>query len=265
MCSGAESAPVQSPPPPPAPAATNSEALKAESDFSGAELPLEYHAEIKRQFTNRGSPQESSRTTLRLEYTPDGPFTLYRVDIPFVDKKNGDPGDPGLGDIKTRMDLHPFAAGATELGFFEETTFPSANPKSLGNGKYQLGLGAEQMIPIAALSSPQTAPKWSTTFTPLLEQTFSVAGDASFPPINYTKLELALKTSWRRTVSLKLNPKFTFDWVGGEDSGAVIELEPSWNITRRWNFSVTLGHGMFGVGVPGTYNRKIEWDLQFSF
>src|SRR5215471_17407448 len=45
------------------------------------------YVELKRQWTNRGTPQESSKTTLRLQVDPEHYLSQVRVDIPFVDEK----------------------------------------------------------------------------------------------------------------------------------------------------------------------------------
>jgi len=227
---------------------------------------LPWHVELKRQWTNRGTPQESSKTTLRLEATPREYLSLVRVDIPFIDEKNGDPFSPHLGDIIFKLETVSLPVGVTGWQFLLQTTFPSAQPQSLGTGKYQLTPGTEVWVPIWASSGPGDGPPvWRTGVQPLVEQFVSVAGNPSRTDINYTQIELQLKGSWRNTVSLKLNPKFMVNYVGGVSSGAVFEFEPHWNINRRWELDLTLGHSLWGVGEPGTYQKKVEFSVRFNF
>jgi hypothetical protein len=127
-----------------------------------------------------------------------------------------------------------------------ETTFPSAQPESLGSGKYQLGPGVELLVPLSGANRGDVPRAWSTIFKPWIEQDFSVAGDESREDINYTKLELELKAEWRKKLILKLTPKFVFDWEQGAESGAVLELEGGWN-WRRWRTTLTLGHGLWNT------------------
>jgi len=109
-----------------------------------------------------------------------------------------------------------------------------------------------------------TPPPWTVSLKPWLEQNLSVAGNPAFKNINYTRLELELKAEWKRKLTLKLTPKPVHDWEKG-GSGAVLEFESDWNFTRRWCAGLVLGHGLWGAGVPTTFNSKIEISLRFNF
>jgi hypothetical protein len=223
-----------------------------------------WHVELKRQFTERGTPEESSRTTLRIEATPSSDMSLVRVETPFVDQVNGNPTSPHLEDIKLKLVSQSIPLQSLALAAVFETTFPTAQPESFGSGKYQLGPGAELLIPLSG-ANPGVAPRpWSTSVKPWIEQNFSVAGNESRQDLNSTKLELELKAEWRKKLILKLTPKFVFDWEQGE-SGAVLELEGGWNFSRRWRTTLTLGLGLWNTDVPATYDRKIEWAVKFNF
>ena len=226
---------------------------------------LPWHVELQRQWTDRGTLEEDSKTTLRLEATPTEYLSLVRVDIPFVDEKNGDPMTPHLGDIVFKLETVPWRFGVTDWQVLLQTTFPSAQPESLGTGKYQLTPGFEFWVPLWVSSQSNGPPVWRTGVKPLVEQFVSVAGDPSRNDIDYTKIEFPLEGGWKGKVSLKLNPKFMVDYVGGVTSGAVFEFEPHWNINRRWELDLTLGHSLWGVGVPGTYQKKVEFWVRFNF
>jgi hypothetical protein len=187
------------------------------------------------------------------------------VDIPFVDEKNGDPITPHLGDIAFKLETVGYPVGVTSWQAILQTTFPTAQPESLGTGKYQLTPGTEVWIPIWASSHGDTPPVWKTGVQPLVGQFVSVAGDPSRTDINYTEIETQLQGIWRDKVNVELNPKFFVNYVGGVASGAVFELEPHWKINRRWELDLILGHGMWGVGEPGTYQKKVEFSVRFNF
>lgn len=243
--------------------ATNQDAISQPIPVA-KEDDLIWDAELKRQWTDRGTPEESSRTTLRLEVAPHEYLSLIRLDIPFVDKKNGDPLTPHLGDIKNKLVSSHIPWGDVKLDGVFETTFPTAQPESLGQGKYQLGPGFECIIPLWGSSRGDTPTPWTASFKPWLEQNFSVAGSPDFKNINYTKLELELSARWKKKLTLKLTPKPVYNWETDE-SGAVIELETDWNFTRRWYADLVLGHGLWGVGAPTTYNKMIQITLGFNF
>ena len=219
--------------------------------------------ELKRQFTDRSTPEASSRTTLRLEVAPYEYLSLIRLDIPFVDRENGAPFTGQLGDIKNKLVSRSLSLDDVRLNGVFETTFPSARPESLGRGKYQLGPGFELVFALLSPASDE-APPWTVSLKPWLEQNFSVAGNPAFNDINYTKLELELKAEWKKQLTLKLTPKPVYDWKQS-DSGAVMELESDWNFTRRWCLELVLGHRLWGTGVPATYRSKIEMSLRFNF
>ena len=231
--------------------------LATNDDFIG-------DAELRRQWTDRGTPEESSRTTLRMEVAPHEFLSLIRLDIPFIDKDNGDPLTPKLGDIQNKLVSSHIPLGDVKLDGVFQTTFPTAQPESLGQGKYQLGPGFEFIFPLWGSNRGDAPTSWTAGFKPWVEQNFSVAGSPDFKNINYTYSELELSAKWKKKLTLKLTPKPVYNWEK-DDSGAVIELETDWNFTRRWYADLVLGHGLWGVGAPTTYNSKILIALGFNF
>jgi hypothetical protein len=225
---------------------------------------LNWGLELKRQFTDRATPQESSRTTVRMEVTPqDFSLSLVRVDVPFVDKKNGDAFGPRLGDLSTKLVSRRISWRGLRLDGTFETTFPSAQPQSLGNGKYQLGPGFDLIFPL--LNAGQDAARdWQMKFDLFTKQVFSVAGDSDFKDINYTRAEPGLMAVWRGKLLLGLTPKLVYDWEQ-DQSGAVIELESDWNINRHWRLDLVLGHGLWNTSVPTGYESKIEFSVRYNF
>ncbi|HVU26646.1 MAG TPA: hypothetical protein VHG71_02785 [Verrucomicrobiae bacterium] len=223
-----------------------------------------WDVQLKRQFTDRATPQESSRTTIRMEVTPQDFFlSLIRLDVPFVDKNNGDAFGPHLGDINTKLVSRQVSwHGIWADGVFE-TVFPNARPKSLGNGKYQFGPGFDLTFPLLN-TDRDTSRIWYVSFDWFTKQVFSIAGDSDFKDINYTKAELGLEAVWRRKLSLELTPKPVYDWKQ-DKSGAVIELESDWNINRHWRLDLVLGHGLWNTSVPTGYESKIEFSVRYDF
>jgi len=223
-----------------------------------------WRAELKRQNTDHDTPGESSRTTVRLEALPGGRVALWRLDLPFPDEKDtfsGSPFDPRPGDIKLRARLKPADVGGAPMSFFSELTFPTADPESLGQGKYVVMLGAETFHPLDSVSSDDHR----LSFSPQVQQLVSVAGDPERKDINYTKLELALRDTWRKVYSLKLTLKPVIDWVQDGKTGAVAELEGGINTEDGWRFLLMLGGRLWGEGVPSTYGTRVELTVGKSF
>jgi len=169
----------------------------------------------------------------------------------------GNPAGPRFGWKRCRVK----AACGAPVSFFSELTFPTADPESLGQGKYIVMLGAETFHPLDSISSDDHR----LSFSPQVQQLVSVAGDPERKDINYTKLELALRDTWRKVYSLKLTLKPVIDWVQDGKTGAVAELEGGVNTEDGWRVLLMLGGRLWGEGVPSTYGTRVELTLGKTF
>jgi hypothetical protein len=224
-----------------------------------------WHVEIKRQWIDRHSIEESSRTTIRLESTPQALLSLVRIDVPLVDEHNDNPISPHLGDVKLRLGSRWFHAGEFAWAPLFEMTFPTAEPESLGNGKYQVAPGADFSARLWTSPEPEGGASWAIESKFTLWQVMSVAGDEATRDINYTKFEPALRTAWGDRFSFKVTPKLVLDWEQDGKTGGVIELEAGWNFSPHWRTTLTLGKGLWNTGLPTTYGGKVEIALRFNF
>jgi hypothetical protein len=216
--------------------------------------------ELKRDGTSRGTPEETSKTTLRIEGYPDGLVSLLRLDVPFPDGGQGgllsSPFSPEIGDLKIRTGFRPFHVIDLPISFFSDVTFPTATSASVGDGKYQLGPGFQTTLPISMFGILPSTHRLS--FAPLAQQVVSVAGDAGRKNINYTKLELALKDVWREEYWLKLTLKPVMDWQQGGRTGSVVELEGGVRFSPSWEGWLMVGHRLWGGVVPTTYDTRLQ-------
>ena len=229
---------------------------------SGADT--RWHVEVKRQNTDHDTPGESTKTTLRLEALPDGPVALWRLDLPFPDEKtsfSGSPFDPRLGDIKLRARLRPLDVRGVPVSFFSELTFPTADPDSLGQGKYQVMIGMESFHRLDSISSEDH----KLSFSPQVQQVVSVAGDAQRKDVNHTKFELALRDVWRTVYSLKFTAKPVIDWEQDGKTGAVGELEGGVTFQHGWRALLMLGGRLWGGDVASTYGTRLELTVGRTF
>jgi len=228
----------------------------------------EWHGrlELKREDTARGTPGESTKTTVRIETFLPGAVNLLRLDLPFPDAKTdfaGSPFNPKEGDLKLRAGLRPLQSGDLRFPSFVEATFPTADPDQGGAGKYQLSAGIRMLAPLRYPFEEGVAHKL------LLEgevaQTNSVGGDPARADINYTKLELTLNDLWRDKYTLKLKVKPSFDHVR-DDAGGVGEVEGGFYFGRGWRTWLMLGHRLWGAdGVAGTYENRLELGVNRTF
>jgi hypothetical protein len=223
--------------------------------------------ELKRQNTSRGTPDESTRTTLRFERLLGGPLRLLRLDLPFPDEKTdfaGDPFEPRLGDVKLRLGFRAPQVGAWSLPSFVEIALPTADPQTLGSGKVQLSAGLRAVTAIGWPFDRHSA--HDMRFEAEIEHVQSVAGDADRSDIRYSKLELNLNDTWQRRWQLKLKFKPSIDWQRDAASGAVGEVEVGRLLDPGWRLWLMVGRRLWGPrGVGGTYDDRVELGLARTF
>lgn len=200
--------------------------------------------QVRRENVDRGTREETTRTYLRSDNFVWG--GLLSLQVAFPDEKTdfgGSPFDPRLGDSKTRFRFAPFAAGRFAVSYFIEATFPTAGPPELGSGKYQLSAGASATMRLPVAEAMQAS--HVLTFTPQLQQANSVAGDEAAPDINYTKLDLSLRDTWRdHWLKLALNTRV--DWEKNGKTGAVGELEYGRRLDPHWSLWLMAGGLLWG-------------------
>lgn len=223
--------------------------------------------EIKRQNTSRGTPDESTQTSLRIETFFDGAVSALRLDVPLPDEKTdfeGDAFNPRLGDVKLRAKFMPLKSGDYTFPSFLELVFPTADPKSSGSGKYQLNGGIRMIVPFTL---PIAQPKeHKAQFETELSQTVSVAGDESRKDVNYTKFEFTFYNVWRQQYTMKLKLKPSVDWIQDGKTGSVGEIEGGLFFARHWRTWLMLGRRLTGPeGIKGTYNTRLEFGLARTY
>lgn len=232
-------------------------------------LTRDHHTrvELKRWLTSRGTPDESTRTIVRVDRLLDGPVALLRLDVPFPDEDtdfNGSPFEPHLGDIKARVGFRAFKSGRLSFPTFLEMTLPTADPKTLGTGKYQLGAAVRMLAPMQVPFLEATAHR--TVFEAQLQQVVSVAGDPERKDINVTKIELTLNDVWQGKYTTKLKLKPNIDWIQDGKSGAVAEIEGGLLFAQHWRTWLMFGRRVWGPeDIQYTYDTRVELGLSRNF
>ncbi|MCU0790350.1 MAG: hypothetical protein MUE79_04770 [Nitratireductor sp.] len=232
-----------------------------------ATAPGQWRLELKRQNTARGTPDESTKTTLKIERLLDGPVTLLRLELPFPDARTdftGSPFEPRLGDIKARVGFRAFEAGGYAFPSFVEVTFPTADPETLGSGHYQLSAGLRMLAPLTLAFDDQASHQSRVEFQ--VQQVNSLGGDADRKDINHTKLEFVLSDVWRQKYTWKLKLKPAVDWIQDGETGAVFEAEGGMTFARDWRTWLMLGHRVCGnEDVASTYTKRVEIGVARTF
>lgn len=216
--------------------------------------------EVKRQATSRGTPEETTKTNVKVDYFPQSDtVALLRLELPFPDEKStfeGSVFDPDFGDAKMRVGFRAVEIIGLPTTSFVEMTFPTADPESQGTGKYQLSMGAKPTL--ALTPSPAWLGSLRRAFSVQVQQVVSFGGDAERKDINQTKFEFELRDTWVGGHYGKVTAKPVVDWVGDGRTGAVLEVEGGWVVNPRWIFALMAGGLLWGEGVPGTYSTRVE-------
>ena len=229
----------------------------------------EWHGkiEVKREATSRGTPEETTKTAVKIDTYLDGPIALFRIDMPFPDRKTdfaGDPLDPAPGDLKLRLGFRAIKSGVYAFPSFVEVTFPTANPESLGSGKYQASAAIRMLGPLALPFLD--AATHESQFELQLQHVQSFAGDASRNDVRHTKAELTAYDAWRKKVSFKLKLKPVVDWEKDGRTGATLEYETGWFFAPGWKTWLMLGARVWGADdIASTYNTRVELGISRTY
>ena len=237
------------------------------TDSEGAGANKEGRFEIKRQNTARGTPDETTMTTLRAERYFDGPVAMFRFDLPLPDERTsfgGDPFNPRLGDVKARLRFKSLRSGELTFPSFVEASFPTADPKTLGKGKYVLSAGIRMVDPVHLFFLD--AASHSSTFEMEVQQTNSVAGDPNVKDVRNTRFEFTLFDAWQKTWTFKFKVKPNVDWVQNGKTGGVAEAEAGRYFGKDWRAWLMLGQRAWGPdGIANTYQTRVELGLQYTY
>jgi hypothetical protein len=227
---------------------------------------LRFRCELKREATDRGTPDETTNSSVKADVFFYGVVSLLRLEIPFPDEKTDFEGnffDPRLGDIKTRVGFRAIRLPGMKVSSFVELTWPTASPSSLGNGKYQASIGIEAAMRLSKPDSIVQTHKF--TFDLLIQQVASYAGDPERKGINYTKFEFNLTDTWKKLIWFKLSGKPVIDWEKKANTGSVAEIEIGWIISHHFRLWLLGGKKLWGEGIPGTYDKRLSLAVAYQF
>lgn len=225
-------------------------------------LRRDWLVELKRQNTGRGTEDESTRTQVKVERRLDGPFAFARLELPFPDEDTDFEGSafrPRLGDVKARLGFAPVDVAGRRFTSYVELAFPTADPASLGTGKYVWQAGARTAWALG------TAGSFRVTLGAQASQAVSFGGDPARNDTNTTKLEIDGRLDATDGRFAKAVVKPNIDWVRGGRSGAVAELEAGIPAGGGWAFAALAGATLWGEGVAGTYDRRVELKISRRF
>ncbi len=184
---------------------------------------------------------------------------VLRADVPYLWT---DPNRPGLANQNGLSDLFVRTGGRVYAvpgyAFFAgvDFTFPTADNRQLGTGKYTMA---------PSMATARVLPNLNSFIFGVLQHQLSVGGDPSRQDISMSRLDLAFNTIWGERWWTQLDALTQVDWEHKAKNSMTLEFEGGHRITRDWGVWARPGVGLWGRNVPGAYEWNIEVGIRRTF
>jgi hypothetical protein len=191
---------------------------------------------------------------VRVAVTPN---FLLRVTVPYVwADLNGQRGftTDSVGDTLVRIGGRVYANPNVAVLLGVDATFPTAENKLLGTGKYTLGPGASVAVPLARLRS---------LFITLVQDFNSVGGDPSRRNIHFMRVTSAVNTIWSERWWSIAGLQWNMDWNRTRKTTMNLQGEIGHRLDRHWNVFAGVGAGVVGrdtfLGLDWSAQIGVRW------
>jgi hypothetical protein len=184
---------------------------------------------------------------------------LLRADVPYVWSDPNQPGatnQNGLSDLFVRTGARVYSVPGFAFFAGADVTFPTADDRQLGSGKYTLGPG---------LATARVLPDIDSILFALLEHQVSVGGDPSRQNISKSLMGFVFNTIWGERWWTQVQATTQLDWERNAKNSMTLEFEGGHEFTRNWGVWVRPGVGLWGQAVPGAYEWNIEAGIRRTF
>ena len=217
------------------------------------------------RFQISGEYRDRRDGSIRLENVerldlPLGDRLIFRTDVPFqrLDPQvAGSTSLSGLGDMSARLGGQIWARPAFTAFLEGQVVFPTASDPGLGSGKYQFVPGLTFSIPIQGLDA---------VLIPVVQQTVSFGGDPSRKDINFTKLSLEFTRTWANNLWwTTMEPNLYLDWMQKAKTAMNLEFEAGRRLGERFRVWLRPAVGLWGNGVPGSYDWFTQAGIRYMF
>jgi len=201
-------------------------------------------------------------TATAVVQVPLTPNWLVRVTVPYVwadlDQPRGFTTN-GVSDMVVRMGGRLYATENVAVLVGADASFPTAENKQLGTGKYTLGPGGAVAVPLA--------PARSLFFT-LVQDFDSVGGDPSRPNIHFMQVQSTINTIWTERWWTSAQMTWYMDWNQNRKTTMNLQGEVGYQLDKRWNVFAGGGGGVVGrdtfLGLDWTALAGVRWMIHGS-
>lgn len=184
---------------------------------------------------------------------------LLRADLPYGWSNPNQPGTSnqnGVRDLFVRTGGRLYSVPGDAIFAGMDFTFPTADSKQLGSGKYTVGPG---------VATAHVFPELSSLFFTLLQHQISVGGDPSRQAISTSSFQAFFNTIWTDRWWTRIEAVTQVDWERNAKNSMTLEFEGGRRITQDWGVWVRPGVGLWGRNIPGAYEWNIEVGIRRMF
>jgi hypothetical protein len=192
----------------------------------------------------------------RIDIPYRGDFVL-RGDVPYVWSDPNRPGaanQDGLSDLFVRTGWRVYSAPGYAFFAGMDATFPTADNRQLGTGKYTVG-------PLFATA--RVIPDLNSFIFGVLQHQLSVGGDPSRRDISLSQLAIAFNTIWGERWWTQVAAATQVNWERNAKSSMELEFEGGYRFAKGWGIWVRPGVGLWGQ--TGAYEWSVETGIRRTF
>jgi hypothetical protein len=215
--------------------------------------------QLSGQYANLPQGAEARDGTIRVDL-PFRKDVLLRVDTPFL--RSVHPNRPGTTSTQGLSDLSALlgwrAYNTPEYAFLigALSTFPTAEERTLGLGKYTTG---------PLIATARFLPRWESFLFGVFQHQFSVGGDPARADVSITRAAAQINTFWAQHWWTIAQAVWQINWERSAKSSMTMELEVGRNLVGRFGFYVRPGVGIWGRDLLGAYDWNIETGVRYVF
>ncbi|MGH7180723.1 MAG: hypothetical protein ACREJN_01960 [Nitrospiraceae bacterium] len=185
---------------------------------------------------------------------------LLRVDMPF--HRWLDPNRPGLisaqglGNLSAVLGWRAYNTPEYAFLIGAASTFPTADDRTLGSGKYAVG---------PFIATGRFLPTWESFLFGVFQHQVSAGGDPSRADISFTTGSVQINTIWSDRWWSIVQGVWQVNWEQKAKSSMTFEAELGRNVVGRWGLYVRPGVGIWGNTVAGAYDWNVEIGTRYMF
>jgi hypothetical protein len=215
--------------------------------------------QLSSQYLDLTQGARTTATVARVDLALRGNFIL-RVDAPLL--RWLDPNRPnssstqGLGDLAAVAGWRIYNTPEYAVLIGVASTFPTADERSLGSGKYTTG---------PFIATARFLPRLDSFLFGVFQHQTSVGGDPARQGVELSRVIGQVNTIWAEKWWTIVQAVWQVDWERSRKTSMALEFEVGRSLVGRVGLFVRPGVGIWGRDVIGAYDWNIEGGIRYMF